>query len=166
MSSAHHATCRAGRRARCKALHAGLCTLQDVSSCAVQELLDGYRETGVAYLDLSYFPTDALIEPGPAACVAGELKLVPGQFGMPSLVTCFPNPPSFHTPLCKQSMPVAHYDAQTVHDVRAFAPCKARGCRLHTYLSSLGSNAFFAKWTDIPAQAVHTDCRWCLHLQA
>ena len=72
--------------------------------CAVQELLDGYRETEVAYLDLSYFPTDALTEPGPAACVAGELKLVPGQFGMPSLVRRCPYPPSFHAPLCKQSM--------------------------------------------------------------
>ena len=73
----------------------------------MQELLDGYRETGVAYLDLSYFPTDALTEPGPAACVAGDLNLVPGQFGMPSLVTCCPNPPSCHAPLCKQSMPIA-----------------------------------------------------------
>ena len=41
----------------------------------------------MAYLDLSYYPTDAQIEAGPAACVAGELKLVPGQFGMPSQVT-------------------------------------------------------------------------------
>lgn len=40
----------------------------------------------MAYLDLSYYPTDALTEAGPAACVAGELKLVPGQFGMPSQV--------------------------------------------------------------------------------
>ncbi len=53
-----------------------------------QELLEGYSETGVAYLDLSYYPTDALTQPGPAACIAGELKLVPGQFGMPSQVGC------------------------------------------------------------------------------
>ena len=51
-----------------------------------QELLEGYSETGVAYLDLSYYPTDALTQAGPAACIAGELKLVPGQFGMPSQV--------------------------------------------------------------------------------
>ena len=81
----------------------------------------------MAYLDLSYFPTDALTEPGPAACVAGELKLVPGQFGMPSLVTCCPNPPSFHAPLCEQSMPIAQFDPHILHDVRAFAPCKACG---------------------------------------
>ncbi len=105
-----HLTCSAGRSARAGGLHADICTLE--VSCAVQELLDGYRETGVAYLDLSYFPTDALTEPGPAACVAGDLKLVPGQFGMPSLVTCCPNPPSSHVPLCKQSMPIAHFNTQ------------------------------------------------------
>ena len=51
----------------------------------------------MAYLDLSYFPTDALTEPGPAACVAGELMLVPGQFGTPSLVTCCPDLPPLVT---------------------------------------------------------------------
>ena len=59
------------------------CTILHAST---QELLHDYSETGVAYLDLSYYPTDALTDPGPAACVAGELKLVPGQFGMPSQV--------------------------------------------------------------------------------
>lgn len=61
-----------------------------LSSCLshAQELLDGYTETGVAYLDLSYYPTDALTEAGPAACIAGELKLVPGMLGMPSQVSC------------------------------------------------------------------------------
>lgn len=58
------------------------------AACLAQELLDGYTETGVAYLDLSYYPTDALTEAGPAACVAGELKLVPGVFGVPSQVCC------------------------------------------------------------------------------
>lgn len=61
-----------------------------VPICYAQELLDGYSETGVAYLDLTYYPTDALTQAGPAACVAGELKLVQGQFGMPSLVACCP----------------------------------------------------------------------------
>lgn len=64
-------------------LFSNKCTILHASP---QELLHGYSETGVAYLDLSYYPTDALPEPGPAACVAGKLELVPGQFGMPSLV--------------------------------------------------------------------------------
>ena len=134
----------------------------------MQELLDGYRETGVAYLDLSYFPTDALTEPGPAACVAGELKLVPGQFGMPSLVTCCPNPlfmrPSAsracqlhrlqmtHT-LCVMSGLLHH--AKPVGDERRFTHLHKAG------LSSLPKTSTVAK-----AAAVHTDCRWCSHLQA
>jgi hypothetical protein len=53
---------------------------------AMQELLDRFAETQVAYLDLSYYPTDAVRNAGPGACVAGELKLMPGMFGTPSQV--------------------------------------------------------------------------------
>ena len=52
----------------------------------VQELLDGFQETQVAYLDLSLYPTAALQSAGPGSCVAGVLKLMPGMFGTPSQV--------------------------------------------------------------------------------
>ena len=117
-------------RTQCRArgLHVDTGTLQDESLCAVQELLDGYKETGVAYLDLSYFPTDALTEPGPAACVAGELKLVPGQFGMPSLVTCCLNLLFLTCPSASRACQLHPWMITSfiITSVRAVAPC--RGC--------------------------------------
>lgn len=56
----------------------------------MQELLDGYAETQVAYLDLSFYPTTALSNAGPGACVAGQLKHMPGMFGTPSQVLLRP----------------------------------------------------------------------------
>lgn len=52
----------------------------------MQELLNGFQETQVAYLDLSLYPTAALQNAGPGSCVAGQLKLMPGMFGTPSQV--------------------------------------------------------------------------------
>lgn len=65
--------------------------LEDVTTIYVdkyvaQELLDGFKQTQVAYLDLSLYPTAALQNAGPGSCVAGQLKLMPGMFGTPSQV--------------------------------------------------------------------------------
>lgn len=56
--------------------------------CA-QDLLNGFQETQIAYLDLSMYPTAALQNAGPGSCVAGQLKLMPGMFGTPSQVLAF-----------------------------------------------------------------------------
>ena len=58
----------------------------------MQELLEGYNESGVVYLDLECYPTNAVTNPGPGSCIAGQLKHVPGLFGMPSQA-CSPLPP-------------------------------------------------------------------------
>ena len=52
----------------------------------MQELLDGFNQNGVVYLDLEAFPTAAVTSAGPGSCVAGQLRLMPGMFGMPSQV--------------------------------------------------------------------------------
>lgn len=54
-------------------------------SC-MQELLDGFNQNGVVYMDLETFPTAAITNAGPGSCIAGQLRLVPGIFGMPSQV--------------------------------------------------------------------------------
>lgn len=55
---------------------------------AMQELLDGFNSNGIVYLDLECYPTDAFTNAGAGSCIAGELRLMPGMFGMPSQVRC------------------------------------------------------------------------------
>lgn len=60
---------------------------------ALEELLAGYKEAGVAYLDLQAMPLPArtgLINIGPSACLAGHISLVEGQLGGDSQVQRMP----------------------------------------------------------------------------
>ena len=59
---------------------------QSIQLLCAQDLLSGFQETQVAYLDLSMYPTAALQNAGADSCVAGQLKLMPGMLGTPSQV--------------------------------------------------------------------------------
>jgi hypothetical protein len=128
-------------------LFSNKCTILHASP---QELLHGYSETGVAYLDLSYYPTDALPDPGPAACVAGKLELVPGQFGMPSQVC--------HSDITEQSLSKLNIMSTTGNLwLRAcLIPSTVPACLVP--LNELLGRA--PTWLRL------TMCRWCSQSQA
>lgn len=56
---------------------------------SLQDLWNGFNTTRVAFLDLSkmeVLPESGLQAVGPRGCLAGDLHLVPGQFGASSQV--------------------------------------------------------------------------------
>ena len=96
-------------------LHDDTCTHQDMGTLCCAGTAGWVQGNGGCLPGSDLLPNRRPDRARPAACVAGELKLVPGQFGMPSLVTCLPEPFSVHMPLCKQSLLTAHFHRHLVH---------------------------------------------------
>ena len=66
-----------------------LAGLAPLAPMLLEELLAGFKESGVAYLDLAAMPLPAgtgLTHIGPSACLAGEITQVEGQLGGSSQV--------------------------------------------------------------------------------
>ena len=84
------------------------------TSC-MQELLDGFSQSGVVYLDLETFPTAAVSSAGPGSCIAGQLRLMPGMFGMPSQVQRYP-------PLLSHSLHALCFTKSCIESLRIWKP--------------------------------------------
>ena len=93
------------------------------ADASLQDVWEAFRATGVAFLDtqkMSLQPEAGLTDAGPAACLAGELTLAPGQLGAPSQAS---------TSCISTVRPPLHWDAALMH----CCPTACRGERLHAW---------------------------------